>query len=133
MSDKAQTAATGPDIAFQRHLAEGQFMIQRGVDSGTYFYFQRALAPVTGEELEWVPASGLGTVHSTTCLRKRPPEPALNIALIDLDEGPRMMSRVEGIDAHDVTIGMRVRASIVPSDGEDKAFIVIFHPLEAGQ
>ena len=119
-----------PHAAFQAFLAEGRFMIQRSVDSGTYVYFPRTVAPGTGEALEWVKASGLGTVYSTSAIRKRPPEPALNVALVDLDEGPRMMTRIEGIDALDVRIGMRVRAAIAPCDDEEGSLIVIFRPLD---
>lgn len=121
----------GPAIAFQKHLAAGRFMIQRGVNSGKYVYFARTVAPGTGEDLEWVEASGLGTVYSTTAIPKRPPEPAQNIALIDLDEGPRMMSRVEGIEASQVQIGMRVQAAIRPCETEEGSHIVVFSPLES--
>ncbi|MBB4615072.1 Zn-ribbon domain-containing OB-fold protein [Novosphingobium taihuense] len=115
-------AEVKPDEQFTAFLGEGRFMIQRGVDTGTYVFFPRAVAPVTGENLEWVEASGLGTVYSTTVVRKRPPEPSLNVALIDLAEGPRMMSRVEGIDPADVRIGMAVRARII--EAEDGPLIV---------
>ena len=108
-------------------------MLQRGVQSGTWVYYPRSIAPVTGEELEWAEPSGLGTVYSTTTIRKRPPEPSLNVALIDLDEGPRMMSRVEGIDAQEVRIGMRVKARIIPSEGEDAPHLLVFDPVENGQ
>ena len=60
----------GPEIAFQKHLASGRFMLQRGVNSGCWVYYPRAVAPLTGEDLEWVEASGLGTVYSTTVVRK---------------------------------------------------------------
>lgn len=122
------TAEVKPDEQFAAFLAEGRFMIQRGVETGTHVFYPRVVAPVTGEDLEWVEASGLGIVHSTTVVRKRPPEPSLNIALIDLAEGPRMMSRVEGIDAPDVRIGMVVRARIIEAaDGP----LVVFVPAEA--
>lgn len=119
----------GPDIAFQKYLAEGRFKIQRGLRTGKYVYFPRSVAPGTGEDLEWVEACGLGTVYSTTAIRKRPPEPAQSIVLVDLDEGPRMMSRVEGIDAEQVSIGMRVQASIRPCESEEGVHIVVFTPL----
>lgn len=106
-------------------------MIQRGVESGCHVYFPRSVAPGTGEALEWVEASGLGTVYATTAIFRRPPAPPLNIALIDLDEGPRMMSRVEGIDARQVRIGMRVKASIRECEIEEGVRIVVFLPLES--
>src|SRR5918912_156799 len=64
--------------------------------------------PRVGEALEWRTSAGLGTVYATTVLRRRDEAPA-NLALIDLDEGFRMMSRVEGVAPEDVAIGMRVR------------------------
>lgn len=121
----------GPDVAFQKHLAAGQIKIQRGVESGTWVYYPRTVAPRTGENLEWAEISGYGTVYSTTVVRKRPPEPSLNIALVDLDEGPRLMSRVEGLAAADVRIGMRVKASIARSEGEEDAYIIVFCPAES--
>lgn len=124
MSD--QSAAVGPDEQYQQHLAEGRFMIQRGKRSGDYVFYPRAYAPGTGEELEWVEASGLGTVYSTTAIRKRPPEPAVSIVLVDLAEGPRMMSRVEGMDATEVPIGLAVKARIVE---EEDGHLVVFDPV----
>lgn len=124
-------AALGPDQQYQQYLAEGRFMIQRGVESGKYVFYPRAVAPGTGEKLEWVEASGRGTVYSATAIRKRPPEPAASIVLIDLEEGPRMMSRVEGMDATKVPIGLAVEARIVE---EDDGHLVVFDAArEAGQ
>ncbi len=120
-----------PDADFQRFLAEGRFMIQRSRASGQYVFYPRAIAPGTGaRDLEWVEASGLGTVYSTTVVRKKPPEPSYNVALIDLAEGPRMMSRVEGIAPDAVRIGMAVRAKIVTQDGEP---VIVFEPAGANR
>jgi uncharacterized OB-fold protein len=118
-------AEGGPDIAFQKFLAEGRFMIQRGVGTGVHVYYPRTVAPKTGEALEWVEASGKGTVHSVSVIHKRDPEPNYNVALIDLAEGVRMMSRVDGIDPAQVKIGMAVRARIVP---HEEGHIVVFVP-----
>jgi uncharacterized OB-fold protein len=125
-----------PDRVFQKYLAEGRFMIQRGVRSGTYVYYPRTVAPITGEALEWVEPSGLGTVYATTTVRKRPPEPSINLALVDLDEGPRMMTHVEGIDPDDVKIGMRVKAAVRPCTApgtEEDIRIVVFRPAGESQ
>lgn len=115
-----------PDLEFRKHLSEGRFMIQRSKSSGRFVFYPRVAEPGTGaQDLEWVKASGKGTVYSTTVVRKKPPEPSYNVALIDLDEGPRMMSRVEGLDPADVRIGMKVRARIAEQDGEH---FVVFDP-----
>ncbi|HEX8101534.1 MAG TPA: OB-fold domain-containing protein [Solirubrobacteraceae bacterium] len=60
--------------------------------------------------LQWRTSAGLGTVHSTTTVHVRG-EPPRNVALIDLDEGFRMMSRVRGLEPDDVRIGLRVRVA----------------------
>jgi len=115
----------GPDAQFRAYLAEGRFMIQRGVESGRAIFYPRAIEPGTGGALEWVEASGRGTVYSTTLVRRRPPEPSYNVALIDLAEGPRMMSRVDGAAPEAVAIGMAVVARIVT---ENDLPIVVFVP-----
>jgi uncharacterized OB-fold protein len=114
-----------PDEDFRRFLAEGRFMLQRSKASGRFVFFPRVAEPGTGAELEWVEASGRGTVYATTVVRRKPPEPSYNVALIDLAEGPRMMSRVEGVEPDAVAIGMAVRAKIVEQDGEP---VVVFTP-----
>jgi len=117
---------THPDVEFQAFLDQGRFMIQRSRGSGVAIFYPRAVAPGTGaRDLEWVEASGRGVVYSTTVVRKKPPEPSYNIALIDLAEGPRMMSRVEGVDPSAVAIGMMVVARIAQQDGQS---VVVFDP-----
>lgn len=121
-----QSEPLRPDADHQRFLREGRFMIQRGRQSGRHHFYPRAIEPGTGrDDLEWVPASGLGTVYSTTVVRARPPAASYNVALIDLAEGPRMMSRVEGLAPEAVTIGMAVRARIVDEGG---SHFVVFDP-----
>ena len=51
-------------------------------------------------------------------------EPPLNVALIDLDEGFRMMSRVEGLPAGEVEIGARVRFEV--RRGEEDEPVAVF-------
>lgn len=109
-------------------LAQGRFMLQRSRGSGQYVFFPRVAAPRTGSrDLEWVPASGHGVVYSTTTVRAKPPQPSYNVALIALAEGPRMMSRVEGIDPEAVRIGMPVRARITQVDGKP---LLVFDAIE---
>jgi len=115
-----------PEQQFEAFLAEGKFKLLRSRESGRCFWFPRVVEPGTGcIDLEWVDASGDGTVYTTTVIRQKPPTPDYNLALIDLAEGPRMMSRVEGIAPEAVRIGMRVRAKVV-KDGE--RHLVVFQP-----
>jgi hypothetical protein len=109
----------GPEAIFRAHLAEGRFMIQRSASTGLHVFYPRVVVPGSGEaDLEWVEASGDGTVYATTITRRRAEQGGdYNIALIDLAEGPRMMSRVVGIAPEAVTIGMKVRAKIDELNG----------------
>jgi uncharacterized OB-fold protein len=104
---------------FFEFLAQGRFMLQRSRGSGEHVFFPRVAAPRTGSrDLEWVEASGRGTVYATTVVRVKPPQPSYNVALVELEEGPRLMSRVEGIAPDAVRIGMPVRARIAQADGK---------------
>ena len=119
--------AIRPELDFQNYLEAGAFRIQRSRTTGRCIFYPRVAEPLTGStDLEWVEASGRGTVYYTTVIRQKPPTPIYNIALIDLEEGPRLMSRVEGIAPEQVRIGMAVRAKIVREN--DKA-LVVFEPL----
>jgi len=86
------------------------------------------MMPCSGEaDLEWVEASGEGTVYATTVTRRRAAQGGdYNVALIDLAEGPRMMARVVGIAPGDVKIGMKVTAKIEELNG---APAVLFEPV----
>jgi len=50
-----------------------------------------------------------GVIYATTVIH-RPDEDPYNVCLVDLDEGARVMGRVEGMAPQDVTIGLRVQA-----------------------
>lgn len=118
---------SGPEAVWRAALAEGRILLQRANDSGTVFFPPRIAEPGTGDtDISWIEAAGLGTVYSVTVISRKPPEPPYNVVLVDLDEGARMMSRVDGIPAEDVRIGMRVRAKIV---AEGEAPLLVFEPL----
>jgi uncharacterized OB-fold protein len=109
----------GPEAEYQAYLGEGRFMIQRSRSTGTHVFHPRPFVPGTGEtDLDWVEASGDGTVYATTVNRRSPDKGgSFNVALIDLAEGPRMMSRVTGIAPEEVRIGMKVRAKVEDLNG----------------
>ena len=114
-----------PNLQWQ----EGRFMLLRSRSSGRCFFYPRVAEPGTGNtDLEWVEASGKGQVYSVTIVRAKPPAPSYNVALVDLDEGVRMMTRVDGIAPAEVRIGMRVKAKIVI---EDELPFIVFEPDSA--
>lgn len=115
-------SAPGPEQQFKTFLAEGRFMIQRSRSTGRAVFYPRLVVPGTGGiDLEWVPASGQGTIYSITVNRKK--EGDHNIALIDLAEGARMMSHVRG--AESLPIGASVVARIETLNDQ---LAVVFYP-----
>ena len=90
---------------------EGKLLLQRCEVCQALRFFPRYLCTECGsEKTRWVEASGRGTVHSFTIVHRAAlPEfqaqTPYAIALIDLAEGPRMMTNVVGEDALNVEIG----------------------------
>jgi len=115
---------------YLEHLKKGELAYQVTV-SGEAVFYPRAVAPLTGGDLSWRLSRGLGTVYSTTVVYYRDEAP-LNVALIDMDEGFRLMSRVEDIDPLQVKIGMRVKFRAHPGDQKQSPYPV-FTPAEGAQ
>lgn len=121
--------AESPLAIYERHLERGELAYQWSLEAGRAVFFPRVLCPFTGSDrLEWRLSKGLGTVYATTVVHPREGEP-YNVALIDCDEGFRLMSRVEEIGPHEVRIGMRVRFRVHRPGGDEPPYAV-FTPLE---
>ena len=116
---------TGSPLAvYQSFLDRGYLAYQWSPKAGRAVFYPRVVCLYSGStELEWRLASGLGTVYATTVTYPFKGD-GYNIALIDCDEGFRMMGRVEDIDPMAVKIGMRVRFRVQPAEGEQPAYPV---------
>jgi len=126
MSEQAQ----GVQARHQAWLDQGRFMIQRCAACGQHVYFPREVCPHCGAaDPEWVAPSGLGTVYSTTVVRRKPEAGGdYNVCLVDLDEGVRLMSRVEQQPADAVHVGQRVQARVLLAEGQGG--VVVFDPIQ---
>lgn len=77
------------------------------------FYPREACPRCLGTSLQWRPASGRGVVYAVS-VQHKPAYPSLAdrvpyaVALIDLEEGVRMMSNVVGCAVDDIVIGQAV-------------------------
>lgn len=106
-----------PQGTYRSYLQQEQLAYQYSPSAGRAVFFPRMVCPFTGStNLEWRISAGFGEVHATTVVYPRDGGP-YNIALIELDEGFRMMSRVEELDPHAVCIGQRVRVKFVVEEG----------------
>src|SRR5690606_6578792 len=94
-----------PLTKYLEYCKAGQLAYQVCPDTNKPVFYPRTISPYTGKaNLEWRVSKGLGVVYSFTVVHRRS-EPSYNVALIDLDEGFRMMSRVELDNPEDVAIG----------------------------
>ena len=97
-------------------MAEGQVMVQKCNACGTW------LAPgafvcdnCASDDIEWVQASGKGEIYSYVVYH-RAFDPAFesivpyNVCLIELEEGPRILANVVGIENDALEIGTAVKA-----------------------
>jgi uncharacterized OB-fold protein len=112
--------------AARRH----ELVLQRCPRDGFFFYPRSRCPSCLGADWGWERVSGSGRVHSFTidrvghlpALRKLAP---YAIAIVELDEGPRLTARLVECDVEAVKVGMRVVAAF--EDVED-ASLVHFRP-----
>ena len=94
--------------------AREELVLKRCKSCGKHHFPPRHLCPACwSDALEWTPSRGEGAVYSFTVMH-RAPMPAFAkrvpyvVALIDLDDGPRMMANIIGDDALETQVGDRV-------------------------
>jgi uncharacterized OB-fold protein len=122
--------AESPLAVYQGYLDKGELAYQWDKAAGRAVFYPRVVSPYSGSiDMEWRVASGLGTVYATTVTYPFKGD-GYNIVLVDLDEGFRMMGRVEEIKPLAVKIGLRVKFRVHPGEGDQPAYPV-FTPMDA--
>ncbi|MBC7716324.1 MAG: OB-fold domain-containing protein [Pseudorhodobacter sp.] len=105
----------GPDAQYRQSLLEGRFELQHCEDCSAARFPPALVCRRCGSaRLAWRVSSGVGEVYATTTVRDRAGD--YNVAIVELEQGARMMSRIDGIAADAVRMGMPVQAHIVPGD-----------------
>ncbi len=88
-------------VPFWEAATRHQLLIQRCRDCGSHQFYPRLFClACLGENVEWVPASGTGTIYALTTVRIKVASdliPPYEVALVTLDEGPRFLARLEGM------------------------------------
>ena len=107
-----------PAGVYRRCLESGWLGFQRCPGCEAAVFYPRVICPFCGgADLTWQTSSGRGVVYATTAVYGREGDP-YNVVLVDLEEGFRMMSRVEGVPAEKVEVGARVKLR-VDREGDD--------------
>lgn len=114
MADKPLPVIDPESRPYWEALKQHRLTLKHCRDCGRHHFYPRALCPhCHSDALGWVEARGTGSIYSYTIAR-RPAGPAFKadtpyvVALIDLDEGARLMSNIVTDDVEAVRIGQRV-------------------------
>jgi uncharacterized OB-fold protein len=103
---------------FYEAAARGELRLQRCPDCDHAQFYPRAVCVACGADPEWVAASGRGTVHTFTVVRQNFMAPFKDelpyvVAMVELEEGVRMMTNITGCTPEEVHIGLAVEAYAV--------------------
>ena len=113
----------GDSRPYWEGLKQGELRIQRCQACSQAVFYPRALCPhCHSDQLEWIVASGKGTIYTYTVAHQGfgpfAADVPFVIALVELEEGARMMSRIIDAPRERVTIGAAVSVTFEGS-GED--------------
>ncbi|MSQ40158.1 MAG: DNA-binding protein [Dehalococcoidia bacterium] len=112
-----------------------ELLVPRCLGCGAFRFFPRPMCPrclVT--QLEWVKASGKGSLYSYVISHSPSPgsdEPPTVIAVVELEEGMRLMALLRGVtaDLGVLTIGMALE--VVFEDADSEVTLLAFRPASA--
>ena len=117
-----------PDISettrpFWDAIEDDALMVQVDPATGAHQFYPRSTSLATGRsDLEWRAVSGRGTVYSYTATLV--PIPGFEddvpylLAMIDLEEGVRILANMINVTEDEIEIGMPVRVAFEKRDGD---------------
>lgn len=134
MGPEVQRPTPQPDAdtaEFWAATLKGRLRIQQCRSCGRFVHYPRAACPsCMSRDLGFEDASGRGVVYSYTIVYRAPAafadEVPYVVALVDLDEGARLLSRLVGVTPDSVAIGMPVQVTFHPLS--DDAALPFFEP-----
>jgi uncharacterized OB-fold protein len=117
--------------ACKRH----ELVLPRSRITNEFFFYPRAISPGEdmSEDIEWVKASGKARVWTYAIHHMGPTkaykgEPPYVVALVETDEGVKMMTNIVECDPKDVRIGMDVE--VVFDDVTPEVALPKFRPIQ---
>lgn len=115
---------------------ERRLMIQRCADCEKHVFYPRLSCPSCfSDRLDWIEASGRGTIYSYTLVQNNPPSTFAKdvpfvIAIVELEEGVRMMTNIVDYDPDVLRCEMPVEVTFEPLS--DEITLPQFKPLAKG-
>lgn len=101
---------------FWKATEDKKLVLQYSPESERYYHYPRepiVVSPKTGA-VEWREAKGLGEIYAFSVMRK-PGNPSMGarvpyvVAIIQLEEGVRMMTNVVNCPLENIKVGMKVK------------------------
>jgi uncharacterized OB-fold protein len=96
---------------------EGRFILQKCADCDKHVFIPRLVCPhCFSDNLDWVKASGKGTVYSYSIVQNNAPSAFIDdmpyvVAIIRLEEGVQMLSNIVGCDLDKLECDMPVEVT----------------------
>jgi uncharacterized OB-fold protein len=103
---------------------EEKLMVQKCQDCDQHIFYPRIACPhCFSDKMEWVEASGKGTVYSYTVVTNNAPSAFIQdmpfvIAIVKLEEGVQMLSNIINCNPDDVECDMPVEVAFEKLDDE---------------
>lgn len=123
MDDKPVPHVSPISKPFWDAAARGKLLAQRCLACGSYVFYPRAWCPhCFGLELEWKEMTGKGEVHTYSVVHAAPcvgfeADVPYVLAVVQLEEGTRMMANVIGCRPDVVRVGLAVEVVFEDRDG----------------
>jgi uncharacterized OB-fold protein len=126
----------GPDAGpFWAACRRHRLVLPFCVPCGEYFFYPRPHCPGCGSrDVDWRPVTGRGRLH-TFCIQYRSGLPGFAdavpfvTAIVELDEGPRMMSFLTGVPADPAGIACEMPVEVGFLDLDGGVTLPVFHPV----
>ncbi|MDY6795862.1 MAG: Zn-ribbon domain-containing OB-fold protein [Actinomycetota bacterium] len=123
------------DITFKEFLTEGKLMGSKCSGCGQLYVPPRHFCPEChGQDMEWFEFGGEGELAAFTCIFIGPPHMVREgydrkhpycTGVVKLAEGPRIVARIEGVDASDpesVKVGLPLQMTFLERGEGEEAF-----------
>ena len=111
---------------------EGRLLLRRCRACGAISSYPRPFCPrCWSDDVDWFDATGRGALYTWSVVRRNDLPPFRDrvpyvVAVVELDEGPRMMTDLVDVAVEDVAIGMPVEVTFRPET--DDIVVPVFRP-----
>ncbi len=135
MNKARQIPVPTPETAhFWEGTKKGELLLQQCKTCEHTYFPPRPFCPSCGaDKIKVVKSAGKGRIHTFIISNFRSPgfTPPYSIAVVQLDEGPRMLTNIVGCPQASASIKMEMPVEAVFESVSDEISLVMFKPVEA--